>query len=212
MFGTELRLAVTATLEAALNHYLQLDPDSRHKLAHMEGKCLAVEFKRMDITLYLLTDAQGIQILNYYPEQADATLSGTPMELFGLALEQQPGPAMFAGGVNISGDTELGQNFKRLFDALDIDWEEHLSTYSGDIFAHKMGTMLRSGKKWGQQAQQTLQQDIAEYLLQEDHLIAEKQELDSFFSSIDQFREDTDRTEAQITRLKNQLDKAKNLS
>lgn len=205
MFSTELRIAITATLEAALNQYLQLDPDSRSHLASMEGKCLAVELKGLDISFYLLTDNQGIQVLNHYPEQPDATLSGTPMELLGLALEQQPGPAMFAGGVKISGDTELGQHFKRLFDSLDIDWEEHLSQYTGDIIAHKLGSLFRSGKEWRQQAADILQQDVAEYLLQEDHLVPEKAELEEFFSEIDKLREDTDRIQARISRLQNQL-------
>ena len=205
MFSTELRIAISATLETALNKYLQLDPDCRNKLARMEGKCLAIELKGLDITFYLLTDNQGIQVLNHYPEQPDATLSGTPMELLGLTLEKQPGPAMFAGGVKISGDTELGQHFKRMFDSLDIDWEEHLSQYTGDIIAHKLGNLFRGTKEWSKQATDILQQDLAEYLLQEDHLVPEKTELEDFFSEIDKLREDTDRIQARISRLKNQL-------
>ena len=208
MLSTELRLALSAILEASLNKYLQLDPDSKHKLARMAGKCLAIKLKGLDITLYLLIDSQGIQIFNHYPDTPDATLSGTPMELLNLTLEQQPGPAMFADGVKISGDTELGQHFKRLFDSLDIDWEEQLSHYTGDIFAHKLGNLFRTGKTWGQQAGDILQQDIAEYLLQEDHLVPEQAELEDFFSQIDKLREDTDRLQARISRLKNKLAEA----
>jgi ubiquinone biosynthesis protein UbiJ len=205
MLATELRLAITGALEAALNRYLQLDPDSRSKLAAMQGKCLAIELTGLEFTLYLLIDSQGILIFNDYPETPDATLSGSPLDLLGLALQQQPGPAMFAGGVKISGDTELGQFFKRLFDSLDIDWEEHLSQYTGDIVAHKLGNLFRSGVQWGQQASDILRQDIAEYLLQEDRLVPEKAELEGFFSEIDNLREDTDRLEARIKRFKEQL-------
>ena len=205
MLATELKLTIIGTLESALNNYLQLDPDSQRILEKMTGKCLAIELKGLDITLFLLTDAKGIQIFSDYPDTPDATLSGTPMELLGLALEQQPGPAMFAEGVKISGDTELGQLFKRLFDSLDIDWEEHFSRYTGDIVAHKMGNLLRSGIDWSQQAGDILRQDIAEYLLQEDHLVPEKAELEGFYTDIDTLRDNTERLQARIQRIKDHL-------
>ena len=63
----------------------------------------------------------------------------------------------------------------------------------------------RTGKEWGQQAADMLRQDIAEYLLQEDQLVPERQELEGFFSQIDNLRDDTDRLFARIERLKNQL-------
>ena len=205
MLATEFKLAIIGTLESSLNTYLQLDPDSQRILEKMTGKCLAIELKGLDITLYLLTDAKGIQIFSDYQDTPDATLSGTPMELLGLALEQQPGPAMFAEGVKISGDTELGQLFKRLFDSLDIDWEEHFSQYTGDIVAHKLGSLLRSGVDWGQQAGGILRQDIAEYLLQEDHLVPEKAELEGFYTDIDTLRDNTERLQARIQRIKDHL-------
>jgi ubiquinone biosynthesis protein UbiJ len=112
---------------------------------------------------------------------------------------------VFAEGVKISGDTELGQLFKRLFDSLDIDWEEYFSHYTGDIVAHKMGSLLRSGIDWSQQAIDILRQDIAEYLLQEDHLVPEKAELEGFYTDIDTLRDNTERLEARIQRIKDQL-------
>ena len=205
MLATEFKLAFIGTLESSLNTYLRLDPESQRILEKMTGKCLAIELKGLDVTLYLLTDAKGIQVFSSYPDAPDATLSGTPMELLGLALEQQPGPAMFAEGVKISGDTELGQLFKRLFDSMDIDWEEHFSHYTGDIIAHKLGSLLRSGVDWSQQAGEILRLDIAEYLLQEDHLVPEKAELEGFYTDIDTLRDNTERLQARIQRIKDQL-------
>ncbi|MEJ2143354.1 MAG: SCP2 sterol-binding domain-containing protein [Gammaproteobacteria bacterium] len=205
MLKTEFKLAIIGVLENALNQYLQLDPDSQQMLAKMEGKCLAIELKGLDITLYLLVDTKGIQIFSDFPETPDATLSGTPMELFGLALEKQPGPATFTDGVKISGDTGLGQSFKRLFDSLDIDWEEHVSRYTGDIVAHKLGNLFRMGVDWQQQASDIIRQDISEYLLQEDQLVPEKTELEAFYSQIDTLRDDTERLQVRIQRLKSRL-------
>jgi ubiquinone biosynthesis protein UbiJ len=205
MLKTEFKLAIIGVLENALNQYLQLDPDSQQMLAKMEGKCLAIELKGLDLTLYLLVDTKGIQIFSDFPETPDATLSGTPMELFGLALEKQPGPATFTDGVKISGDTGLGQSFKRLFDSLDIDWEEHVSRYTGDIVAHKLGNLFRMGVDWQQQASDIIRQDISEYLLQEDQLVPEKTELEAFYSQIDTLRDDTERLQVRIQRLKSRL-------
>lgn len=201
MLTTELQLAITATLESALNNYLRLDSEHPHRLSRLAGKYLAIELLGMNTTIYLLADDKGIQLFNHYEGEADATLSGTPLALMRLALTRQPGPAMFSDDLTLSGDTELGQQYKRLFDSLDIDWEEHLSRYSGDILAHKLAGLVRSGLSWNNQARTILQQDIAEYLLQEQQLVTEKAELQRFFNHVDVLREDVDRLQARIEHL-----------
>ena len=43
----------------------------------------------------------------------------------------------------MTGDVELGQQVKTLFDEIDIDWEGHLARFTGDVVAFQVGSLFR---------------------------------------------------------------------
>jgi ubiquinone biosynthesis protein UbiJ len=107
--------------------------------------------------------------------------------------------------VEISGDAELGQQFSEILEALDIDWEEHLSHFTGDLVAHKLGNVVRGALSWGRQTVDTLGQDVAEYLQEESETVPNQDEAEGFMSQVDVLRTDVDRMEARVKRLENNL-------
>ena len=48
-------------LEAVINRYLCLDPAIGPRLATLSGRCIAVELRGLDLTLYVFPDEHGIQ-------------------------------------------------------------------------------------------------------------------------------------------------------
>ena len=111
----------------------------------------------------------------------------------------------FEGDVVITGDVALGQAFRDLLLAVDIDWEENLSRFTGDVLAHQLGNAVRSGQHWARQSRHTLKQDAAEYLQEEGRLLIAGDEMAGYLGAVDTLREDVDRLTARVQRLGKRL-------
>ena len=203
----EMNAAFTAVLENAINSYLNLSPESLAKLARLQGKVIAVDLRCLNQTLYLLPDAQGMMVQAHYEGEPDATLSGTPISFAELSFSANPNRVLFRGDVVISGDIKLGQDFKRILDDMDVDWEEVLSHYTGDVLAYKMGSLLREFGQWGKSALTTLGQNGAEYLQQESFDLPFREEIEPFLKDVNQLRDDVERLAARVARMQQQLNK-----
>lgn len=201
----ELAMSITAGLETTLNSALRLDPAAWNRLAHFSDKVIAIELQGLDLTLYILPGDHGISLMSQYGAEPDTTLSGTPLAMAKMALGPNASNVLFAGEVTIRGDVETGQRFKRLLDELDIDWEEQLSRFSGDILAHKLGDLVRATTAWGQQTLNILGQNATEYLQQEGQDLPLPATVQQFLQAIDTLRDDTARLEARVARLRQQF-------
>ncbi len=204
-FTAELAMSVSAGLETALNTALRLDPEAIRRLEQFSGKVIAIELQGLNLTLYLLPGSNGVNLMTQYCAEPDTILSGTPLAMAKMALAPDASKVLFAGEVTIRGDVETGQRFKRLLDELDIDWEELLSRFSGDVVAHKLGDLVRATTTWGQQTLKILGQDTAEYLQQEGQDLPLPATVRQFIQAVDSLRDDTARLEARVARLRQHL-------
>ena len=196
-----LPTAATAALEAALNRYLALDPDSLRRMAELDGRVIGLQWRGTALALYFLLGPQGVQVLGHYEGEPDTLLSGSPLALAELGLGGDRERALFSGAVEIRGDTETGQRFQQILEAMDIDWEEHLSHLVGDVAAHQAGRLVRAGRQYLHSSADTLRQDLGEYLTEEAQLLPARIQVDNFLADIDRLRMDADRLEARVQRL-----------
>lgn len=203
-FTGELATGFTAALELIVNTALQLDAESLQNLHVFEGKVIQIKLQGLELDFYLQPSPQGVILLNHYAGTADATLAGRPMKFAEMALGDAR-KVLFSGDVTISGDIELGQNFKRWMDGLDIDWEEQLSKVTGDIVAHKAGNLLRSATTWGLQAINILSQNTADYLKEESEQLPFAEEMDDFVQQVNEFRDAVARLEVRMLQLKDKV-------
>jgi ubiquinone biosynthesis protein UbiJ len=191
---------LAAALENSLNLYLRADPDSARRGAALHGKVIALTITGIDLTLYFLPCADGVQVLSHYEGKVDTHLTGSPPGLARLALDRRE-DALFQGAVRIEGETETGQSFQDMLADVDWDWEEHLSRLTGDIVAHRIGEFARRTRELLSDSRETLAQDCGEYLQEESRLLPTRIEVDYFMADVDRLREDADRLQARIDRL-----------
>lgn len=191
-----------ATLETACNRYLALDDEALPKLAKFEGKVIAIEILGINQKIYMFPSAEGMMILGDFDADADTTLSGTPMALARLGMADDPASVMFSGDVQISGDIRLGNQFKKVLQQLNIDWEEQLSKLVGDVAAHQIGNAVRDFSRWFQRINLSMHLNTGEYLQEEVRMVVGKAELDRFVKNVDELRDAVERLEARITRIK----------
>ena len=198
--------AIAAVLETAINQVISLDPDTVQRLHTLQGKVIALELQGLNVCLYLIPKERGLNVFGHYEGEADTVLRGTPVAMAKMGLAREAGDVLFAGEVEITGDVQLGQQFRDILDGLDIDWEEHLSHITGDIVAHKLGNLVRGVVKWGKDTANTLSRDAAEYFQEESRDLPNPGEVESFLKAVDTVRSDVDRLQARIARLKKRLE------
>ena len=204
--SSEIVLSITETLELTINTLLSEDPQTLRRLSGLQGKVICFSITDVEFSFYLVPHSEGVQIHYIYQAEADTTLQGTSLAFIEMASGDSLG-SLFRGDIKFTGDIELGQTFKRIFEHLNINWEEILSRFTGDIIAHKTGNLARDITSWHQHALQTLLLDGREYLLEESHMTPQASEVEQFSTQISQLRNDTARLELRLQRLQEKLAK-----
>jgi ubiquinone biosynthesis protein UbiJ len=190
-------------LETTLNKYLNLDEDIGFFLAPLAGKVIAVTIQPFDETIYLCPTPESIQLLDNIPDQPDTRFTGSVFALGLMGLSSKPMRSIFSGEVKIEGDMNTGRRFQELFAKLDIDLEEKLSHYTGDIIAHQMGQFFRAGQNWAKNSIETFRLNISEFLQEETRDLPAGPEIDIFYRQVDELRTRFDWLQSRIERLKN---------
>ncbi|ABA58802.1 Protein of unknown function DUF1243 [Nitrosococcus oceani ATCC 19707] len=194
-----------APIEASVNASLRLDPDTLAQVAAISGQCIAVELRGLDLQIFIEPTAEGILLATSSDSPPVATLSGTPLNLLRMAITPSDSSPLLTGEVQIHGDIELGRKLRTLLQGFDLDLEELLSHYTGDLLAHQIGNRMRGFKAWCQRAAGTLGQDLAEYLREESQLLPNHAKVTTFLDEIDRLRADSSRLEARVQRLQRLL-------
>ncbi len=196
-----IRSLLLTTLEAALSHFIRLDPDAELFLEPLSGKVIQLDLLNPDITVFLCPTAEGIQILENYQAIPDTRLQGSVMDFASMGLRHRPMDSLFAGEITVSGDVNTGRDFQNLFDRLEIDWEEQISQLTGDVVGHQIGRLIRSTKSWSRESAHSLRLNLTEYLQEERRDLPTRIETHHFISAVDNIRTDSDRLEARVQRL-----------
>ena len=204
---TETILTITEVLETSINLALKQDPSTLEKMAALQGNVIAFEITDLNFSLYLFPHSEGVQVQYLYQETASTTLQGSIPAFIKLSLGDST-ESFFSGEIRIKGDIELGQHFKRILEQLDLDWEEWLSQYSGDLIAHKTGQLFRQFTSWGKDALNTLELDAREYIQTEGQLSPQSSDLETFSKNISLLRNDMARLEARLSRLQKNINSA----
>jgi ubiquinone biosynthesis protein UbiJ len=191
---------VTGLLETTLNQYLALDEDAPVFLQPLAGKVIALTIQPFNETLYLCPADDRIQILEQYLGEVDTTISGS---LTALGLTLIAPDSNSADKIRIEGDTHTGHKFQQLFKQLDIDLEEKLAQLTGDVLAHKIGRLFRSGRDWTRESIETFQRNLEEFLQEETRDLPAPAEAEIFYQQVDDLRNDVERLQARIDKLVN---------
>ncbi len=196
--------AALAMLEQAVNAALALDPRTGKRLQRLDGKVVAIDLLGLNLQLFIQPHQGGLRLMGAWDGPVDTTLRGAPMAMLRMS-GGRTGEGLFRGGVEIDGDVELGQQIQRVFDKLDIDWEEHLSRLTGDVIAHQLGNLLRDMRAFGARSLDHLGHDLAEYLQEERDTLPVDWEVEGYYQQVDTLREGVDRLEARLRRLENRV-------
>lgn len=189
-------------LEKALNHALALDESTHEKMQKLENKVLEIIIKPLDIFFFMTFTNSKLKLLQETAQKPDIIIHSNPIGLIKLSiLPTSKSRSLFNDKIKISGDVELGQKVKLLFSELDIDWEGHLAHFTGDVVAHQIGSMYRSGRSFKDKISQSLKRNIVEYFQEEAREIPSLEEVEDFYNDIDELSLRTERLSAHINKI-----------
>ncbi|AOW53357.1 SCP2 domain-containing protein [Legionella pneumophila] len=189
-------------LQTAINQAMKLDEQMPQKLQKLDGKTLEMVITPLNVNFYIHFKGSEMQLLHRIDGRPDTIIHSNPIGLIRLRLlPTSKARSLFNDKIRISGDIELGQSVKKLFDEIDIDWEGHLAHFTGDVVAHQIGSFVRKGLEFKNQFSTSMQQNITEFLQEELRICPSRNELEDFFAEVDELVLSVDRLQAHINNL-----------
>lgn len=183
--------------EKILNRNIAGSSRARALLAELQGRSLELRFAAtpLRIRLSALTDALAVAPAG--EDAADAVIEGTPLSFLRLA-SGDAAKSIRAGGMDVKGDAEVAEGFRRLLEAARPDLEEELSRFTGDAAAHYAARFAREAAEFGRRAGDIFARNVSEYLTEESRDVPTRLEAEEFIEGVDRLREAVDRLEARV--------------
>jgi ubiquinone biosynthesis protein UbiJ len=186
--------------ESILNRNIKQSATARALCERLNGKVFAVHVTGVPVRIYFVAGEGRLSLASKHEGSADATISGTPLSLFGM-MGARPEAAIRGGAVRIEGDAEIAQAFRDLLAHARPEAEEELSRIIGDVAAHQLSRMGQSLFEFSRRAANTFAQNIGEFLQEEGRDVPSRPEISEFFDEVDRLRNDVERTEARLALL-----------
>jgi len=176
-------------LQLAINQAILLDPDMPAKLYPFDHKVIEMVILPLGIRFYLRFFQGVVYLAKDSPKNPDTIIHSSPLGLIRLSfLPSSKMRSLFNDQIRISGDLELGQSLKKVFDEMDIDWEGHLAYFTGDVAAYHLGKVFRKGRRFQERCLSSFKKSTQEYMIHEARLTPSQQELDGFCEDVDDLR------------------------
>ncbi len=182
----------TFLFAAALNALLDKQPSAKTRLLRHAGKCVRLVLPLLPLSVRIEADGGFVATA---PEAApDVQLIPDPSAL----------PQWLSGGklgdlFRVAGDGVLAADLAHAL--ADFDWVLALRPYLGDIAASRVDQFIQGLTGWRANALESAGQNLAEYAVYEQAMLAEPHAAREFIAEVDRLREDVDRLEARLALL-----------
>ncbi len=184
-------------LEEMLNRRIAGSSRARAMLAALAGRSMELRFAATPLRVRLAESSGALTMRPAGEEPADAVIEGTPLSFLRLATGDAA-KSIRAGGMDVRGDAEIAEGFRRLLEAARPDLEEELSRFTGDAAAHYLAGFAREAAAFGQRAGDALARNTTEYLTEESRDLPVRVEVEEFLEDVDRLREAVDRLDARV--------------
>ncbi|KAF1029767.1 MAG: hypothetical protein GAK37_01628 [Pseudomonas sp.] len=199
-----------ASVEHGLNRVLRLDSTALARLAHLNGKVIAVDCTRPALQLFILSGDEGLMLAAQWAGEVDCTLRAPAPTLLRLALSRHKTAILHGPDLTLAGDSGALMDLAAVLQDLELDWEYELSRWIGPVATQLFSGHVRSRTRWYQQGFASLNQNLAEYLSEESRTLVGNREAQARFRELDKAKLDLERLEARFERLKRSLDPSDN--
>ena len=185
-------LSLSKSLELAINAAIHLDEEHGRVFETLEGKVIELIIPPFSQPLFCLINQKQIAMQRELNGEADATLKSDLSEWIALPFSHNLKAEVTAG------DETIGNQFIQALNHLEIDWEEHLSHYTGDLVAFKVGHGIRSFIERKQNAKAYAGETLREYLQFEINALPTRNQVEHFIKDVEQVTSDIEKMAERI--------------
>ena len=198
-----LRKLAGRALETALNHTLSLDPDTKLKLAAMNGRRMQLHLRGPEIALAVTVEDGRLRV---GPPDADSQLkvAATPGSLLAMMFRRGE-DGIAPGKVEIAGDAELARRLEKLASKFAPDFEEAFARTFGDVLGVPLARAMRKGLTHARESAAHFTEDAADWVREETRVALAPGEVETFLDDVDSLRERSERLQSRVQRLTGQL-------
>lgn len=193
-----LHTAAIAALEQALKRALALDPRSAGQLAPLTGNVFHICCTAPELDLFLLIETGGVRLMGFWDGEVTTAVTGTARDFADLATTSDAAAALINGNLSLRGDSAPLIQLQNALAGLDLDWEAPLVQTFGDVVGHHLAEGLRGLFGWGQHAGRSFLRQLQEFIQEEARLAPPRQEVEDFFSDLEQLNLRVDRLQARL--------------
>lgn len=190
-----LNIGFSKSLELTFNTAIDLDEQQGAVFDPLNGKVVKINIVPFEDSLFCLINHRQISVQHHLSGDADAALQIQISDLIGLPL----GGAIQAEIT--TGDKTIGQTFIDALNSLEIDWEEQLSHFTGDLVAFKVGHGVRSALKTREEAKNYMAETFKEYLQFEIETLPPRHKVDRFIDDVHKLNQAVEKIAERIANL-----------
>lgn len=203
----------TASAEILINKVIALDEDSEKRLAALSGKRLTVFLDGFPWGVTLAFSSK-VDILLEQHTYEDVVVHADDKTCYikthfdvlpRLTQTSQITQLIREGKLHLQGEPGIAQQVAALFQQLDIDWEEQLSAYTGDIPAHQIFSGASGLKTQFMAFSERFTRGLSNAITEEKDIAVGKLAVMHFNDEVDALRDDVQRFEARLRLLENTL-------
>ena len=192
-------------IQSLLNAVLRQDERALACVSELAGKLISIQVIGAAFTIFVKFEKEGIALSREHETKPNVTIRARPLILIGLLLDRDGKAAGITPDMEINGDTHLAQRFQQILRNVEIDWEEHLSHWIGDIAAHQVGRLFRTTRSYLRETRATFGMNISEYLRYEKDILPVREDITAFVSAVDVLRDDVERLQQRFDRLQRKI-------
>ena len=198
---------IAQILENTFNHLLASDYQGKKRLGLHQGKSVGFNILPMQVQLVATISNEGLSIHGGSVDQADCSISGTPLALIRYMNASHINPSTnHSLGIEVDGDLDFAREISGTFRSLDIDWEEIFSQVIGDAPAHQLGNFISNLRGDFKRSQDSAKAHLRYIVTERMDQIVSSHEAEQFYRDVDQIAIDAAKLEQKI----NLLDESQN--
>jgi len=188
-------LSLSKSLEMAVNTAIRLDEQQGALFDPLDGQTIALQIAPFSSPIYCIINQRQALFQNQLQGTADASVRTHFNQFIGLPL----GDTLQAD--TVTGNPDVAKQFVDALNHMEIDWEEHLSHYTGDLVAFKLGHSVRSVLNAKQQTKTYMGETVKEYLLFEMESLPPRHQVDHFVKEVNRLNQQVDQIAERIAKL-----------